>query len=72
MHADSALDIAILAELIENYDYQFKFVVDSEGDLAEIQETLRKIENIDTGKVMLMPQAVTKEQLLAQSPMVAE
>ena len=72
MHEDSRLDIAVLAELIDNYDYQLKFVVDSVNDLPEIQETLDRSENIDPEKVMLMPQAVTKDELLAKSPMVAE
>jgi len=72
MHEDSRLDIAVLAELIDNYDYQLKFVVDSVNDLPEIQETLDRIENIDPEKVMLMPQAANSEQLLTKSPMVAE
>lgn len=72
MHADSRLDIAVLRELIDNYDYQLKFVVDSVNDLPEIQETLDKLGNIDLEKVMLMPQAATKEELLAKAPIVAE
>ena len=65
-------DIAILRKLIDNYDYQFKFVVDSVNDLPEIQETLDKLGNVDFEKVMLMPQAAAKDDLLAKSPMVAE
>jgi len=71
-HEDSRLDIAVLQEFISNYQYQLKFVVDSEADLSEIQQTLEKLGNIDTEKVMLMPQAVTREELLAKSSMVAE
>ena len=59
-------------KLIDNYDYQFKFVVDSVNDLPEIQDTLDKLGNVDLQKVMLMPQAATKDELLAKSPMVAE
>jgi len=72
MHADSRLDIVVLQELIDNYDYQLKFVVDSVNDLPEIQETLDKLGNVDLEKVMLMPQAATKDELLAKAPMVAE
>jgi len=71
-HEDSRLDIAVLRELIDSYDYQLKFVVDSENDLPEIQETLEKIGNVDSENVMLMPQAVTRDELLAKSRMVAE
>jgi 7-carboxy-7-deazaguanine synthase len=66
------LDIAVLRELIDNYKYQLKFVVDSENDLPEIQETLEKIGNVDSENVMLMPQAATRDGLLAKSRMVAD
>ena len=72
IHEDSRLDIAVLRELIDNYEYQLKFVVESEADLSEIQQTIEDIGNIDTTKVMLMPQATTRDELLAKSPMVAE
>jgi 7-carboxy-7-deazaguanine synthase len=62
----SGPDIAVLRELIANYDYQLKFVVDSVNDLPEIQETLDRIEDVDLEKVMLMPQATTKDELLAK------
>lgn len=66
------LDIAVLRELIDNYKYQLKFVVDSKADLSEIQQTLENIGNIDSENVMLMPQAATRDELLAKSPMVAD
>jgi len=72
LHEDSRLDIAVLCELIDNYQYQLKFVVDSANDLPEIQETLKEIGNVDLEKVMLMPQAATRDELLAKSPIVAE
>jgi len=72
IHEDSRLDIAVLRQLIDNYDYQLKFVVDSPVDLPEIQQTIEEIGNVDLKKVMLMPQAVTRDELLARSPMVAD
>jgi 7-carboxy-7-deazaguanine synthase len=71
-HEDSRLDIAVLRQLIDNYKYQLKFVVDSQDDLAEIQQTIEELGNIDLEKVILMPQATTRDELLAKSPMVAE
>jgi 7-carboxy-7-deazaguanine synthase len=71
-HEALRLDAAVLRKLIDNYKYQLKFVVDSQDDLAEIQQTIEKIGNVDSDKVMLMPQAATREELLAKSPMVAE
>jgi len=72
IHSDSSLDIAVLGELIANYDYQLKFVVDSEADLPEIAGTLKKLENVNPEKVMLMPQAATRDEYLAKSLMVAD
>ena len=72
VHEDSRLDIAVLRELIDNYEYQLKFVVDSQDDLLEIQQTIEEIGNIDLQKVMLMPQAATRDELLTKSPMVAD
>ena len=72
IHKDSRLDLAVLGKLIDSYQFQLKFVVDSEADLPEIQQTLEKLGNVDTEKVMLMPQAATRDELLAKSPMVAE
>jgi len=72
IHEDSRLDIAVLRELIDKYEYQLKFVVDSQDDLPEIQQTIEEIGNVDSEKVMLMPQAATRDELLAKSSMVAE
>ena len=67
----SGLDVAVLKDLIGSYDYQLKFVVDSENDLSEVNQTIRKLGSVDLEKVMLMPQAKTRDDLLARSPMVA-
>ncbi len=72
IHEDSRLDIAVLRKLIDNYKYQLKFVVDSQANLAEIQQTIEKLGNVNSEKVMLMPQAATRDELLAKSPMVAD
>jgi len=72
VHEGSRLDEAILRRLIDNYKYQLKFVVDSQNDLLEVQQTIKKIGNVDLGSVMLMPQAATREELLAKSPLIAE
>jgi 7-carboxy-7-deazaguanine synthase len=72
IHKDSRLDLAVLGKLIDSYQFQLKFVVDSQADLPEIQQTLEKLGNVDTEKVMLMPQAPTRDELLAKSSMVAD
>jgi len=72
IHKNARLDLAVLRELIDNYKYQLKFVVDSQNDLSEIHQTIKEIGNVVPNRVMLMPQAATREKFLAKSPMVAE
>lgn len=71
-HEHARLDLAVLAELLANYNYQLKFVVDSEDDLHEIRQTIARLGNIDSATIMLMPQGRTRDEVLAKSPMVAE
>ena len=71
-HENSRLDIAVLRELIDHYDYQLKFVVDSQTDLPQIHRTIAEIANINPEKVLLMPQAATRQELLQKSLLVAE
>jgi 7-carboxy-7-deazaguanine synthase len=68
----SRLNTTVLRQLVDNYNYQLKFVVDSQNDLYEIQQTVKKIGNVDLARVMLMPQAAAREELLAKSHLVAE
>jgi len=72
IHEDLRLNLTALCNLIGRYDYQLKFVVDSQEDLQQIEQTLKEIGNVDTKKVMLMPQARTRDQFLAKAPMVAD
>lgn len=72
LHEDSRLDLAVLGELVANYNHQLKFVVESVNDLSEIQEVIDRTGNINSERVMLMPQAATREELAARSPTVAE
>lgn len=71
-HEALRFDADILRKLIDSYNYQLKFVVDSKDDLAEIERTIESIGNVDRARVMLMPQGATSEEVLAKSPMVAE
>jgi 7-carboxy-7-deazaguanine synthase len=59
-------------QLIEHYPYQLKFVVESPEDLPEIQQAIEQLGNVESGRIMLMPQAKTRDELIAKAPMVAE
>jgi 7-carboxy-7-deazaguanine synthase len=61
-----------IRQLIRRYPYQLKFVVDSPDDLPEIQRAVEQIGGVSAEKVMLMPQAKKRDELIAKSPMVAQ
>ena len=62
----------ILEQLITAYPYQLKFVIESRQDLDEVQAFLRRLAPVEPDRVLLMPQARTREELQARSSLVAE
>jgi len=71
-HQSDRLDFESIRRLIHAYPYQLKFVVESTVDVQEVQGILGELGAIAPERVMLMPQAKTKEELLARSPAIAE
>jgi 7-carboxy-7-deazaguanine synthase len=72
VHEAGRCDPQILGRLIAAYPYQLKFVIDSPHDIDEVREVLARLDSVNPARVLLMPQARTREELLAKSPMVAE
>jgi 7-carboxy-7-deazaguanine synthase len=70
-HADR-LDLETIRRLIQTYPYQLKFVVESPQDVEEVRCVLAQLGELDPARVMLMPQAATREELLSRSPAIAE
>ena len=50
-----------IKQLINNYPYQLKFVVESSNDLPEIQRAVKSLGKVDPTRIMLMPQARTRK-----------
>ncbi len=71
-HQAAGIDVEVLCRLIRAYPYQLKFVVDSPQEIHEVREILDRLGSVDGARVMLMPQARSREELLTKSPMVAE
>jgi 7-carboxy-7-deazaguanine synthase len=68
----AAFDADVLRQLIVTYPYQVKFVVRLEDDVREIQEILSRIGPVQTERVLLMPQARTRQEYLTAAPLVAD
>lgn len=62
----------VLQKLIDNYNYQLKFVVDKPRDLDEIAQCLATLKNINPYNILLMPQARTIKEHTEKLPILAE
>ncbi len=72
LHPIECRDPQILGRLMAAYPCQLKFVIDSPQDIDEVREVLDRLGPLDPTRVLLMPQARTREELLAKSPLVVE
>ncbi|HAL44554.1 MAG TPA: radical SAM protein, partial [Phycisphaerales bacterium] len=66
------LKIDELQKIIQNYDYQVKFVIEKAGDIKEVKQTIEKLKKIDRAKVMLMPQARQVSEYTKRGEIVAK
>lgn len=55
----------VIRRFVRDYDYQVKFVIDDEQDCRDVESFLSSFPEIDRGQVMMMPQGVTREKLVA-------
>jgi 7-carboxy-7-deazaguanine synthase len=54
----------VIRQLIGQYDYQVKFVIDSRHDLAAVTSYLSEFPEISRDRVLLMPQGTDQEELV--------
>jgi len=76
-HEERRLDLSTLADIVERYDSQLKFVVTGPEDMAEIESLVERLRaatetTIPDHRVLLMPEGQTREQLDETRRVVAE
>ncbi|GAB3666049.1 7-carboxy-7-deazaguanine synthase QueE [Halopiger thermotolerans] len=76
-HEDARIDLEALAALVEDYDYQLKFVVTDDADMPEILDLLEELRGVADvpvrdGNVLLMPEGATRERLAETRTRVAD
>jgi 7-carboxy-7-deazaguanine synthase len=71
-HEAARLRPEVIQQFLDRGDYQLKFVVEDENDLAEICGLLARLRGADPQKVLLMPQAASREELATRAPAVVE
>ena len=73
-HERERLKPDVLQRLIDDYDYQLKFVVDPEkgDDLGEIENLLARLKGVDPQRVLVMPEGVVAETLHRRARLLVE
>jgi len=71
-HEASRLQPEVISEWIRKYPFQFKFVISSENDLAEIKSLLLKLPEIPADRVLLMPEGIDTQTLASRSPWLVD
>ena len=71
-HEETRDSAEVIQRWIENFDYQLKFVVDQSHDVADVERYIERFPAVDPGRVWLMPQAVTSEQIAERAGWIRE
>ena len=53
----------VIRQLLSEFDYQLKFVIDEENELAEVERFLEHFPNVRSNRVLLMPQGTSQDEL---------
>jgi len=62
----------VIRAFMKHSDYQLKFVIDKSADVEEVLGVLKLLPEVEHGKVLLMPQGVTREELDERGPWLVE
>jgi 7-carboxy-7-deazaguanine synthase len=71
MHERRRLNIPVVQAFLDRYEYQLKFVVESEADFAEIAEVLDRLKNVELARVLIMAQGTSRKQLDEKAAWIA-
>jgi len=72
MHDNLRLNLPVIQQFIDQYDYQLKFVVERKNDFAEIQGILKRLHSVEPAHVVIMAQGRTKKELRERAPWIVE
>lgn len=76
-HEERRIDYEVLAELLDSYESQLKFVVTGSDDMPEIEQLVDELREItatpiENGDVLLMPEGMTRSDLDSTRTRVAD
>jgi 7-carboxy-7-deazaguanine synthase len=70
-HERQRLQPEVIRELLSQFDYQLKFVIDRPRDVGEVAEFLAHFPEVRSDCVLLMPQGITQETLTRRTAWLA-
>jgi 7-carboxy-7-deazaguanine synthase len=71
-HEATRLQPEVISEWISKYDFQLKFVVSTENDLAEIKGLLSRLPPVPLNQILLMPEGIVVKTLATRSPWLVD
>jgi len=76
-HEERRVDVDALADLVDAYDFQLKFVVTEESDMPEVNDLVERVREaasapVRDDDVLLMPEGATRERLNETRERVAD
>ncbi len=71
-HERNRINLDVIRRFMTFPDYQLKFVVEQPEDLAEIDVLLTRLDSYNTSDVLLMPQAVTPEEMIERGRWIVD
>jgi len=71
-HEATRLQPEVISEWISKYDFQLKFVVSNENDMAEIKTLLSRLPPVPSDRILLMPEGIDVKTLATRSPWLVE
>lgn len=71
-HERDRINIPVIRQFLENYECQFKWVIDQPSDIDEVEAILAQLPVVSKERLFLMPQAVDIATLAEKGRWIAE
>jgi 7-carboxy-7-deazaguanine synthase len=72
MHEERRINLPVIRQYLDQYDYQLKFVVERKEDFVEIGKLLDQLSGVDPACVLIMPQGTTEPELRRKAKWIVE
>lgn len=71
-HERDRINIPVIRQFVENYECQFKFVIDQPDDIIEVEAILAQLPEVPKESIFLMPQAIDVSTLAEKGRWITE